>query len=219
MVATHTVYVPKKVNVPVPVYNYVTCKEDGGCINTTSNSVLSLTDNTFGDIGSCQAKCKSSGFRCYETKGCGDYYSTLPSDQLPKDITPNIEACKAGCKNLYKCATTGTTDYWSALSADQLPKDVTATTEACKQFFKCTCGSNCDPYFTNSTTTDPSLFTTKGECEKSKSCVAMASCTPSFWSNTNNAMTAGFFIFLGILILIMGIIAIAFKAYEYSHPM
>jgi hypothetical protein len=206
-VVTHTVYVDKKVD--VPVYNYVTCKEDGGCVNTTSDSPLSLTGNTFGDIGSCQAKCKASGFRCYDTKGCENYWSV--SNQLPKDITPTIEACKAGCKNFYKCASTGATNYWSSLPVNQLPNDVTTTTEECKQFYKCTCGIKCDPYFTNSTVSDPLLFTTKDQCEKDKSCVSMKPCVASFWSDKNNAMTAGCAIFSGIVLLILFIIAIILK--------
>lgn len=97
----------RRVEVPVKVYNYVTCKEDGGCANTSSHSPIALTGNTFGSLDTCKEKCKITGYRCDGNRGCIAYWSSLAADQIPKDVIVTSDACKSSCKKFYKCTCEG----------------------------------------------------------------------------------------------------------------
>lgn len=166
---SHTVTVNK--------YNYINCNEDGGCVTLTSTTPKPLTGNLFGNVESCQEKCKPAGFRCDQSKACIDYWSTLPPPFPDRnDITPTKEACQTACKKYYTCA----------------------------------CDGECAAYYTTDTTPDPSLFTTKEECEKNPTCIQKACYAPFFSDRYNVSMFVCFMISL-IFVLIAVPIILYFK--------
>lgn len=157
---------------------FAECKDREGCIDYYTKSAyesLSPKENYFRELKDCTPEKCVKHMRCYDTTGCGDFYSALPTDKLPQGVfkTEDAEKCKTECKKYVQChETEGCKDYWSSLPADQLPKNVFPTLEECQKkcqaVYKCKCEGECKKVHTQ----DPQqpFYLTEIDCKESKEC-------------------------------------------------
>ena len=82
---------------------FAECKDREGCIDYYTKSAyesLSPKENYFRELKDCTPEKCVKQMRCYDTTGCGDFYSALPTDKLPQGVfkTEDAEKCKTECK-------------------------------------------------------------------------------------------------------------------------